>query len=159
LDINQIGSCVKIKNDEIDQVIRFYANLLMKTSLSKKLILDVEFIKNMTKIQKQQAFCNIEDLDSKIPREFSITIDANLSYKNTLLSLAHEMVHVKQYAKNELKEYIRNGNIVRWKTELIDQSKILYWDHPWEIEAFGREIGMYLRYVQSKKASEKESDC
>jgi hypothetical protein len=60
------------------------------------------------------------------------------------------MVHVKQYAKGELKDYLR-VNKCKWKGKIIDSDAVDYWDHPWEIEAHGREKGLYVKYLESLK--------
>ena len=60
------------------------------------------------------------------------------------LTLAHEMVHVKQYVRHELKEP------TVWKGTNINTDKVEYWDLPWEIEAHGREIGLFVRWAQKE---------
>ena len=49
------------------------------------------------------AYCDWTD-DNNNCREFQIGIDRSLSKKEALLALAHEMVHLKQYAKGEMTE-------------------------------------------------------
>jgi len=83
-------------------------------------------------------------------RNFTITVNPNLGKRNMLLVLAHEMVHVKQYAKGEMKDYLRVTR-VKWKGEIYNDEQIDYWDHPWEIEAHGREKGLYYRFLESIK--------
>ena len=66
------------------------------------------------------------------------------------------MVHVKQHAKNEL----QSGHMVAargglkmvskwmgkvWKAKGKEDS---YYDSPWEIEAYGREVGLYARWIE-----------
>ena len=58
-----------------------------------------------------------------------------------LQNFAHEMVHVKQWARGELKDVMRGYSLCKWKGELVDTEKVEYYDTPWEIEAFGREYG------------------
>ena len=50
-------------------------------------------------------------------------------YGNWLSTLAHEMVHVKQFVNNEL-----DATLTRWKSNKYCD-KINYWDQPWEKEA------------------------
>lgn len=50
-------------------------------------------------------------------------------YGNWLSTLAHEMVHVKQFARNEL-----DSNMTQWKSNKYCEN-IEYWDQPWEKEA------------------------
>ena len=56
------------------------------------------------------------------------------------------MVHLKQYAKGELSNELITA---KWqgKTYKISGSLEDYLNYPWEIEAFGREHGMYLVYA------------
>jgi len=50
-------------------------------------------------------------------------------FGNWLRTLAHEMVHVKQFAKGEL-----NSALTQWKSNKYCDN-IKYWDQPWEKEA------------------------
>ena len=67
-----------------------------------------------------------------------------------LTVLAHEMVHVKQYAKGEMKDYIRMKS-VKFQGKIYNDEEMDYWDHPWEIEAHGREKGLYYRFINGAK--------
>ena len=46
--------------------------------------------------------CWTDDPDK--PREFEILVDRNLPLMKVMITLCHEMVHVKQYARTELTE-------------------------------------------------------
>lgn len=78
-----------------------------------------------------------------------VVIKPRKNLKDVGLTLAHEMVHVKQYATGELRDYVKSTSLNRWQGKIIDDSKISYWDRPWEIEAFGREFGLYARFKES----------
>jgi hypothetical protein len=58
------------------------------------------------------------------------------------------MVHVKQYALGEMKDSRISLDLVYWRGEEYDSSKVHYYDWPWEIEAAGRETGLYVRYME-----------
>lgn len=64
---------------------------------------------------------------------------------NDLRTIAHEMVHLKQYVKHEL---VDSGEIVFWKGEAMHMvtktSEDSYWLSPWEMEA--RAMEDYLLY-------------
>ena len=68
-------------------------------------------------------------------------VDVGL-YGNWLSTLAHEMVHVKQFARGEL-----SSSLQHWKGR--DHSDTDYWDQPWEKEA---------RRLQNKMVLEFEKD-
>jgi hypothetical protein len=96
------------------------------------------------------GYCDWND-DNHKARDFTITIDPNLGKRNMLLVIAHEMVHVKQYAKGELKDFVRVSK-VKWQGKVYDDNEIDYWEQPWEIEAHGREKGLYYKFLNSLKA-------
>jgi len=91
------------------------------------------------------ADCDIEDYaENPLPRSFLIRIDDNLPLETFISTLMHEMVHVKQYAKGEMKLLVRApGMTYRWKGERIQSKSKGYYDLPWEIEAHGREMGLF----------------
>lgn len=73
--------------------------------------------------------------------------------KMLMMNVGHEMVHIKQYLNNELFDYV-DGK-ARYKGEVFDvgHSDDLdnYFNSPWEIEAYGREYGLYKVYVNKLK--------
>ena len=76
--------------------------------------------------------------------------------KKVFLYLAHELTHAKQYMTGELYDYADGG--VRWRKERYEydpESNRDYYDSPWEIEAFGREWGLFkmfkLELLQERK--------
>lgn len=84
--------------------------------------------------------------DNYRPRYFTIEVDDSLPDGMFLRTIMHEMVHVKQYAKGEFKEYSRPSNMRRWHSEYFEDSKYDYWEQPWEIEAHGREVGLCVMF-------------
>ena len=93
--------------------------------------------------------CDWNDTNDRA-RDFTITVNPNLGRRNMLLVLAHEMVHVKQYAKGELKDYVRM-NRIKFRGRVYNHEKIDYWEQPWEIEAHGREKGLYYKFLDTKR--------
>jgi len=63
--------------------------------------------------------------ESVDPRNFIIDVAL---YGNWMSTLAHELVHVKQFARKELTE-----NLQYWKGK--DHTETAYWEQPWEKEA------------------------
>ena len=79
------------------------------------------------------GFCMMLDTN----RNFNIELDKNIGIKEMVQALCHEMVHVKQYARNEMNDGIVKGR-ARWKTKFIPEDTN-YWDLPWEKEAYRME--------------------
>ena len=90
------------------------------------------------------------------PREFELDINSTIKLRNMLETIAHEMVHVKQYARGELYVGDRGNRFCknRWQGKWMSD-KINYWDLPWEIEAHGREAGLFVRWCEKNKVFDK----
>jgi len=63
----------------------------------------------------------------------TMDIDSQLNINKLIDVLSHEMVHVKQIAKGQLKY---NGRKIYWKGKYVNHKKVSYYDHPWEHEAW-----------------------
>lgn len=70
--------------------------------------------------------------------EISVAVDSALDTLQSLTTLAHEMVHAKQYIRGQYRgELSRNGKMKRiW---LGKSYSVSYLKRPWEKEAFRRE--------------------
>ena len=89
------------------------------------------------------AFASIEDYNaSNKPRDFLIEIHPWIGARNIFKTLAHEMVHIKQFVNLET-----NDTLSKWKGVPIDSDAIDYYQHPWELEAYGMEIGLFTNYA------------
>lgn len=86
--------------------------------------------------------------ESWSPREFVLRIDTKQSYELFTKSLAHECVHIKQWAKGEMKSYERDYKMTRWHKEKVNVERVAYGELPWEIEAHGREYGLYVEFLE-----------
>jgi hypothetical protein len=83
------------------------------------------------------------------PREFTILINRNLKdTKDIITTVAHEMVHVWQYATGKLRDY--ESPVHRYENFLYD-SNMSYRDMPWEIEARKLEKVLYKLWISSNK--------
>lgn len=74
----------------------------------------------------------LPDIEQKI----MVLIDANLDKATLMRVLAHEMIHVKQYAKKEL---IVNEEGVSWMGQKTQYSTAKNLQMPWEKEAYHRD--------------------
>lgn len=135
----------------IAEATHFFAEQLLGKRLAKHIVLEIELVNKLDVVGE----CINED-DHKNPRYFTINLKRQKDIEEMIKTLAHEMVHVKQYARNELgKDLIasKNGTFklsTRWKGEPWSpgRNEDAYYDSPWEIEAYGREVGLYAKYVR-----------
>ena len=54
---------------------------------------------------------------------------------------------VKQYAKGEMRDLFHPARMVRYNGEKYPCDECDYWEQPWEIEAYGREKGLYIKLI------------
>tara|TARA_S200002703_G_C3795578_1_gene245632 strand:- start:1337 stop:1810 length:474 start_codon:yes stop_codon:yes gene_type:complete len=106
---------------------------------------------HVRRLKEAAGYChyNAEDRCDR-PRTFEIEVDKDISLAEQLITVCHEMVHAKQYARSELYEN-RTGKM-RWLGKYIS-SKLNYYDLPWEIEASGREKGLFIRWAEAELLS------
>lgn len=90
-----------------------------------------------------------DDADSYRPREFDIDINRKVRLRLLLETVAHELVHAKQFARGELYQSSVTAKH-RWQGKWVSNS-MTYWDSPWEIEAHGRETGLFLRWCEKER--------
>jgi hypothetical protein len=114
---------------------RKYAHSMVEFCLKKllpqhkKISIEVNF-RRMTRDRCLGYCCYLEG------KEFEIDLKRSLTMREMLTTLAHELVHVKQYVRGEMPESIEQGD---------------YWDRPWEVEAHGRETGLFIRWCEKER--------
>lgn len=143
--VNVIGGS-KSQRKHTTKMVEFCVKKLMPKM--KSLEVNVH-IKDFKKDSSLGYAIPTDDADAHRPREFDVDIHSKQPLRQFLETLAHEMVHVKQFARGELYESTRMSK-QRWMGEWLDKEPD-YWDQPWEIEAHGRECGLFIRYCESHK--------
>lgn len=151
MQINVSGVKSKKRIAEIEEAASFFASLLMDPRMVRNIELDIEISKSLD----VQGACNPED-DGRRPRWFTIQLRDAKGDDPLMKTLAHEMVHIKQFAKGEMyTDHFKTARGYRklqteWQGSVWNPSKKEheYFDSPWEIEAYGREVGLYQRYIE-----------
>lgn len=92
--------------------------------------------KRMTKRQEMGNVVECED------NEYEIDIKRNMKQRDMLITLAHELMHVKQYELGELTQ----------KSE----AHLDYWDRPCEKEAHGAEDALFDEWARLNNVSNKK---
>lgn len=136
------GAQSTIFRKHIKWATEFYASKLMSKRMNESL--DITIILKDELDDNSDGSCSFEDHDDGI-RYFELEIDRKNSQRQILLNLAHEMVHVKQFACGELKDGLKPATTY-WQGIQVDDNQVDYWDTPWEIEAHGREKGLFTRF-------------
>lgn len=140
----------KLQNKLVNEAAHYYLKDLIP---GHSVMVLIKLRKDLFKKESLKADCIWED-DRNKPREFNITADSSMNMHGLLRALAHECVHVKQFVKREMCD-TDNCYITKWKGQSYHTDKGNYWKLPWEIEAYGREIGLYEMFVHNKRYSKK----
>jgi len=126
---------------------QFYAE---KLGIPSNVVIVIKTKKNL---KGQLGYCE------RIPMTKDITFPAFLimlennrkeEYDNPLVVLAHEMVHVKQYVKGELEDF---HGYSMWKGQRFEDFALGsedYYFAPWEVEAYGYQVGLYETYLRKQ---------
>lgn len=123
----------KTQRKATEDAVYYFINKLLPRK--KNLIVDVNICNTL--IDGAVGFCEMVD-----KKEYIIQLHNRGNLFDYLYFLAHEMVHVKQYAKGEL------NSKGEWKGE--DMRHVGYLSQPWEKEAFKLEIPLAKDYIKNK---------
>ena len=148
---------VKLLEDSAE----FYGKTLMRKDLCKNIDLDIFLYKNMDRSYETEnilGWCGILDDNMTRPREFQIDLCTRQGTTRMLLTLAHEMVHLSQFAQSRLKHF--DDGTTMWnrpgkpphRIEWLHRAKsekFNYKELPWEDEAFSREGELFIELVNT----------
>ena len=129
----EVTGGTKLQRDLAIKVVEWY----IKKILPRMRTLDITV--NLTNCIKNGAYGYCMEGDSN--RDFEIEVDKSLRLYDFVSTLTHELTHMKQYARGEMK-YMSDGR-TRWKKKIY--SDISYADSPWEKEAFRVEKQLALQ--------------
>ena len=146
MEINVYSASNKLESYVISAVEFAMAKFFDVKDLDKYISVDVDF----TDLDVEGHCIDAGD------GEFSIEIKKDLPMREKMIVLMHELVHMKQHIAGEL-EF---GGIIigkdglkckttTWMGAEFDEEGTDYFDRPWEIEAFGRQLGLFIRWVES----------
>lgn len=135
-----------LSKKEIRYISSFFGNILLGKRLADNIQLTV-YSENYS--WKEMGYANPLDFDERSPRDFEILLNRNMNRNEQILTLAHEMVHVKQFARNEWRIY--DDNIYRWKGQKVRYPRKKHDNLPWEKEAIQSEPWLVHFYDQHCK--------
>ncbi len=150
MQVRTYGKNEKITKKELRYAVKYMASLLMSKRLCNNIMIQLYSVEgNLKNNEFLCRGCMCASDERRPPRKFKVYIDSSMGKREQLLSLAHEIAHVKQYATSEVVEMADNK--VRWKNqEATDADKLPYYFQPWEIDSHGLEKALYEHYQDHK---------
>jgi|TARA_E500000318_G_scaffold109821_1_gene123705 hypothetical protein len=148
LNIN--GSTIR-KRELVAEAAYFFKDRLMPRM--KTLEIHINLNPHYEKKTTDSGDCIWEDTN-RYPREFTINLDSH-DDDWMVQTLAHEMVHVKQWARGEMMDCYDcddgSPTKTKWKSKYVNIKTIEYEDWPWEKEALRIEKRLYDEWLQHLK--------
>ena len=140
--LNNHGHSDERFNEYVQRASQFYAEQLFPKQLLRHIVVSIKFNKHLDAF----GYSSIEKRNTKgKAREFLIELHPYITGKEILKTLAHEFVHVKQYVYEEL-----NEEQTQWQGQSFDSDAVDYFELPWEIEAYGREAGLWNNFAKKE---------
>jgi hypothetical protein len=136
----------------VESIAVFSGYYLMTDKTADKLEIDIELMGNLYKECGSLADVVYEDNNFR-PKEYTLRVDKTFTLRRMLESIAHEMVHISQFATGRWVE-LENTKTTRFDGKEYKKMP-KYWDRPWEIEAHGREVGLFLQWVDKEGLQKK----
>lgn len=133
LDCNGFG---KRQSKILDEVVPFFAEKLMHPRTLS--VLELCFVRTD---MEECGMCEYECTNIN-PRSFIIEIGKKVKGDEFIKTIAHELVHVKQYVRGELKERYEPHSHLLWLNNVVEITEEGYYNSPWEVEA--RELEQKL---------------
>jgi hypothetical protein len=123
--------------------IKYFADCLFTPQMQSNITIRICYSRKMQNYGETHI---VDYNEANKPRDFDILIKKRLGEQEIIKTIAHEMVHVKQYVYGELNEYMS-----MWKGTEVSEDDYDYYDSPWEIEAFELENKLYNQFNKSYK--------
>lgn len=117
------------------ELVESIAHYVIKKLMPRTTTLDITI--RLKTIHEAAGYCLSYDR-----REFELEIKRDLKLADLLKTVAHELVHVKQYELGQL--------------DHCAEEEFDYWDKPSEIEAHGREVGLFVTWAEQNKLAHKK---
>lgn len=112
----------------LDEVVPFFAERLIRPRTLS--VLELCFVRTD---MEEDGLCECETNTN--PRSFIIEISNKVKGEEFIKTVAHELVHVKQYVKGELKQRYKPHFHFLWYNNVVKITDDNYYNSPWEVEA------------------------
>ena len=135
----------KTQRELIAEIADFVGPLVLGPRMARAVSIDYIIKRKLD----ADGWCEWMD-DNLRPREFKIEVRAEQTYLDLILTICHEMVHVRQMAKRELYEIFSPKQMRVWKGKRL-KKEIPYskqpWE-PWEAEAYKLQSVLAKKFVE-----------
>jgi hypothetical protein len=135
--LNLYGSRIRSKHKK---ALNFFAEKLFSPQMVANLHIRVKFVSNTD----DYGAIYVDDYNVVgEPRYFLMEICKEDDMNTQIQTMAHEMVHVRQFVRKEI-----NEELTKWKSRKVNSETVPYEDHPWEIQANRIGDRMFTEFLE-----------
>jgi len=142
--VSVVGSGCRVRDLVYDASLWGVNHLMPR--MVKSLEITIKLKSNLLSKDGYHGDCIWEDSTYR-PREYTIHLDSKQKKPYLIQTLMHELVHVKQWARGELKDIYNSSHLSKWNGVVYDTNVTNYDDLPWEIEAHKKETDLYTKWL------------
>lgn len=129
-------------NEEYKEAAEFYAK---KLGLPDEAIIAIGLYPDLP----VSGYCEYHEEEIIPYCMIGLEMEPDEDEEHPLSILAHEMVHVRQYISGDLTDHGKHCSWKGTKYEAYEASSEEYFFSPWEVEAYGMQVGLYRMYCRS----------
>ena len=126
----------------VHSIVDTMAYRILGPRMARAVYIEFQIISNLN----ADGWCEWMD-DNIRPREFCVQLRKEQEYPSMILTVVHELVHVRQMARSELYEIYRPKQMQVWRGKRL-RKKLPYSKQPWEREAFRLQERYAREYVE-----------
>jgi len=140
-----------LQKDIISEAVDSALDVLVSKRMKNTLSFEIEINKDMFEKRNAWGDMDVEDED-RSPKFFSITLNYSgvESFAKMLETLAHELIHVEQFATRRLR-HLAKPFAIAFEKNHYNTLETPYYQRPWEIEAHELESSVYNYMIKSSK--------
>ncbi len=146
----------KLQKDIIAEAVGSALDVLVSKRMKRTLFFEIFIEKDLYKERNIWGDMDIEDDEEQSPKFYTIRLNYSgvESFAKMLETLAHELVHVEQFATRRLRNLAKPFTVAYEKNH-YNTLKMPYYQRPWEIEAHELENSVYNYMIKSSRKVQK----
>lgn len=134
INIRILGCPATNLRDRIRAAALFFVDEIMPRK--RRLYISIKIDNSLLAEHNMVGSCEpVDEVLNKRHYKFAIHLEKTLTDDEMLRTLAHEIVHVKQFTSGQMVSCRFNEDITFWNGKKYDENKTPYDKHPWEIDA------------------------
>lgn len=134
---------------DIETALSFFVKECLPQFIIDELLIEVKVIDDPDNLENGYLL-PIDDETNVLPKHYEILL--NLQSECIEQTIAHEVIHLSQYALGKLVQLIIEGSVIHiWDGQFHDKKSYEYRHIPWEIEAYTLDQLLYEKWITTQK--------